>query len=86
VLTTLSVIFALNLYLFYGVTGEPPPAMRTLMVIDSTVLVAIANWRRARVARARSRDRVGARVTVLRSRVVSARSRRADRPRHTSGR
>jgi len=43
VLTTLSVIFALNLYLFYGVTGEPPPAMRALMVIDSTVLVAIAN-------------------------------------------
>jgi hypothetical protein len=86
VLTTLSVIFALNPYLFYGVTGEPPPAMRTLMVIDSTVLVAIANcaafaWH----ARARE-DRVGARVTVLRSRVVSARSRRADRPRHTSGR
>lgn len=44
VLTTLSIIFALNLYLFYGVTGEPPsPAMRTLTAIDSTVLVAIAN-------------------------------------------
>ena len=43
VLTVLSVIFALNLYHFYGVTGEPPPAMRRLTVIDSTVIVAIAN-------------------------------------------
>lgn len=44
VLTALSVIFALNLYLFYGFEGDAAPkVLRTATVVDSTVLLAIAN-------------------------------------------
>lgn len=44
VLTVLTVIVALNLYLFYGIGGEAPPAVfRTATLVDSTVLLAIAN-------------------------------------------
>ena len=53
----LSAVFALNLYLFFGLgRGFPPPA-RTLTIVDTTVLLAIANcallaWHARRFTRA----------------------------------
>jgi hypothetical protein len=44
ILTALGIVFALNLYLFYGVGGtEPPATARTITIIDSTVLLSILN-------------------------------------------
>ena len=43
-LLALSAVLTMNLYLFYGVTGEGPPAIaRTLTVIDATIVLALAN-------------------------------------------
>jgi hypothetical protein len=44
IVTALGVVFALNLYLFYGVGGEGAPDIaRTLTVVDSTVLLSVVN-------------------------------------------
>jgi hypothetical protein len=67
VLSVLSEFFALNLYLFYGYDGDAAPSvLRTATIVDSTVLVAIANcaalvWH-ARVELGRVADRRGARM------------------------
>ena len=43
-LWAVSAILTMNLYLFYGVTGEGPPAIaRSLTGIDTTIVVALAN-------------------------------------------
>jgi hypothetical protein len=38
-----SIVFALNLWLFFGLGRGYPPPPRTLTVIDSTVWLALAN-------------------------------------------
>jgi hypothetical protein len=44
ILTALGVVFALNLYLFYGIGGDgPPDIVRTFTVVDSTVLLSVVN-------------------------------------------
>jgi hypothetical protein len=44
VLAALSIVFGLNLYLFYGFGGEGPPGLaRTLTIVDSTVLLSIVD-------------------------------------------
>jgi hypothetical protein len=44
ILTALGIVFALNLYLFYGVGGEGPPTIaRTITGVDSTVLLSVVN-------------------------------------------
>jgi hypothetical protein len=43
-LRAVSAVLTMNLYLFYGVTGEgPAPIARTLTGIDTTILLAVAN-------------------------------------------
>jgi hypothetical protein len=44
ILVTLGTVFALNLYLFYGIQGRGVPAIvRTSTIVDSTVLLSIVN-------------------------------------------